>query len=115
MLRKTLEALLKVLNQTFVPDNISVGKLDRIMGNIAADNYITFSDDEIPEGGMGSTKALNITTHCKGVQVQGLRRKRCCSIPGRMLSNAMLHHWCTRGQTKEDDRGCTCPSLHVDF
>ena len=69
---KHRDALLQVLNQTFVPDNISVGKLDRIVGHIAADNYITFSDDEIPEGGMGSTKALNITTHCKGYVLPGV-------------------------------------------
>ncbi|KAK9030086.1 hypothetical protein V6N11_031520 [Hibiscus sabdariffa] len=29
--------------------------------------------------------------------------------------HAMLQHWCTRGQTEENDKGCTCPSLHVDF
>ncbi|KAK8695024.1 hypothetical protein V6N13_072566 [Hibiscus sabdariffa] len=69
---KHREALLKILNQTFVPDNISVEKLDRIVGNIAADNYITFSDDEIPKGGMRSTKALNITTHCKGYVLPGV-------------------------------------------
>ncbi|KAK8505873.1 hypothetical protein V6N12_042897 [Hibiscus sabdariffa] len=69
---KHREALLKILNQTFVPDNISIEKLDLIVGNIAANNYITFSDDEIPKGGMGSTKALNITTHCKGYVLLGV-------------------------------------------
>ncbi|KAK8568866.1 hypothetical protein V6N13_106748 [Hibiscus sabdariffa] len=30
------------------------------------DNFISFSDEEIPEGGSGSHKALHITTRCKG-------------------------------------------------
>ncbi|XP_039021236.1 uncharacterized protein LOC120153320 [Hibiscus syriacus] len=65
-------ALLKVLNQTFVPEDISTNKLDRIMGHIAADNYITFTDDEIPEGGMGSIKALNIIVHCHSHVLPGV-------------------------------------------
>ncbi|KAK9016080.1 hypothetical protein V6N11_007163 [Hibiscus sabdariffa] len=69
---KHRDALLKVLNQTFVPNDITINKLDRIVNHIAADNYITFTDDEIPEGGMGSTKALNITTQCKGYILPGV-------------------------------------------
>ncbi|KAA3482495.1 gag/pol polyprotein [Gossypium australe] len=60
------KALMKVLNETYVTKDISVSKLDRLIGNINADNFISFSDDEILSGGMGSTKALHITTHCKG-------------------------------------------------
>ncbi|XP_016683849.1 uncharacterized protein [Gossypium hirsutum] len=60
------EALMKVLNETYVADDISVNKLDRLVNNISADNFISFSDDEIPPGAMGSTKALHITTRCKG-------------------------------------------------
>ncbi|KAA3461053.1 hypothetical protein EPI10_027657 [Gossypium australe] len=60
------EALMKVLNETYVTKDISINKLDRLVSNISADNFIYFSDDEIPPGGMGSTKALHITTRCKG-------------------------------------------------
>ncbi|XP_040932126.1 uncharacterized protein [Gossypium hirsutum] len=60
------EALLKVLNETYVTYDISVKKLDRLINNINADNFIYFNDDEIPPGGIGSTKALHITTRCKG-------------------------------------------------
>ncbi|KAA3462493.1 hypothetical protein EPI10_028974 [Gossypium australe] len=60
------EALMKVLNETYVTKDISVSKLDRMVSNISADNFIYFSDDEIPPGSMGSTKALHITTRCKG-------------------------------------------------
>ncbi|XP_052481139.1 uncharacterized protein LOC128035439 [Gossypium raimondii] len=58
-------ALLNVLNETYVADDISVNKLDQLVGNISADNFISFSDDEIPPGGMGSTRALHITARCK--------------------------------------------------
>ncbi|KAL4332892.1 hypothetical protein GQ457_07G009110 [Hibiscus cannabinus] len=59
-------ALLRVLNQTFVPNDVSVEKLDRLVNNLHADNFISFSEDEIPPDGVGSTKALHITTHCNG-------------------------------------------------
>ncbi|XP_040967178.1 uncharacterized protein [Gossypium hirsutum] len=59
-------ALMKMLNETYVTNDISINKLDRLVNNISADNFIFCNDDEIPPGGMGSTKALHITTRCKG-------------------------------------------------
>ncbi|XP_052488615.1 uncharacterized protein LOC128041902 [Gossypium raimondii] len=55
-----------VLNETYVADDISVNKLDRLINNIGADNFIFFNDDEIPSGGRCSTKALHVTVRCKG-------------------------------------------------
>ncbi|XP_016684262.2 uncharacterized protein [Gossypium hirsutum] len=72
-------ALLNVLNETYVADDISVNKLDRLVGNISADNFISFSDDEIPPGGMGSTRALHITAMCKG-----------CILPGVLVDNGSV-------------------------
>ena len=43
------EAMLKVLKQAYVPHNTLVDKIDRLVGNIMMDNYILFSDDEIPQ------------------------------------------------------------------
>ncbi|XP_012482863.1 uncharacterized protein LOC105797428 [Gossypium raimondii] len=63
--------LMKVLNKTYVANDISVNKLDRLVNNISADNFIFFNNDEIPPGGMGSTKALHITTRCKGYTLPG--------------------------------------------
>lgn len=59
-------ALLKVLNKAYVANNISMKKLDRWVNNLNADNFISFSDDEIPPNGRGSVKALHFTTRCKG-------------------------------------------------
>ncbi|XP_012458310.2 uncharacterized protein LOC105779109 [Gossypium raimondii] len=53
-----------------------LNKLDRLVNNINADNFIFFNDDEIPPGGMGSTKALHITARCKG-----------CILPGVLIDN----------------------------
>ncbi|XP_040955950.1 uncharacterized protein [Gossypium hirsutum] len=58
-------ALMKVLNETYVANDISVNKLDRLVNNISADNFIFFNDDEIPPGGRCSIKALHTTTSCK--------------------------------------------------
>ncbi|XP_052477169.1 uncharacterized protein LOC128032582 [Gossypium raimondii] len=60
-------ALMKVLNETYVADDISVNKLDRLVSNLSANNFIFFNDYEIPLRGMGSTKALHITTHYKDI------------------------------------------------
>ncbi|XP_016670098.1 uncharacterized protein [Gossypium hirsutum] len=65
-------ALIKVLNEIYVAEDISVNKLDRLFSNISANNFISFSDDEIPLGSMGSTKALHITTRCKGYTLSGV-------------------------------------------
>ncbi|XP_052489808.1 uncharacterized protein LOC128042497 [Gossypium raimondii] len=65
-------ALMKVLNKTYVANDISVKKLDRLVSNISADNFIFFNDDKIPSRGMGSTKALHITTRCKGYILPGV-------------------------------------------
>ncbi|KAA3462451.1 hypothetical protein EPI10_028937 [Gossypium australe] len=64
--------LMKVLNETYVVDDISVNKLDRLVNNISANNFIFFNDNEISSGGMGSTKALHITTRCKGYTLTGV-------------------------------------------
>ena len=59
------EAMLKVLKQAYVPHNASTDKIDFLVGNIMMDNYISFSDDEIPPNGHENTKALHITTKIK--------------------------------------------------
>ncbi|KAA3469536.1 hypothetical protein EPI10_015312 [Gossypium australe] len=65
-------ALMKVLNEIYVANDISVSKLDRLVNNISADNFIYFNDDEILPGDRGSTKALHITTRCKGYTLPGV-------------------------------------------
>ena len=71
--RKTM---LKVLKQAYVPHNAPIDKIDRLVGNIMMDNYISFSDDEIPPNTCSSTKALHITTKVKD-----------CTLPKVLIDN----------------------------
>ncbi|XP_017637389.1 uncharacterized protein LOC108479354 [Gossypium arboreum] len=84
-------ALMKVLNETYIANDISVNKLDRLVSNISADNYIFFNDDEIPPGGMGSTKALHITTRCKGYMLPGILIENGSAL--NVLPLTMLNSW----------------------
>ena len=59
------EVVLKILKQAYVPHNASIDKIDRLVGNVMMDNYVSFSDNEIPPDGHGSTKPLHITTKVK--------------------------------------------------
>ena len=67
---------MKVLKQAYVPHNASIEKIDRLVGNVMMDNYISFSDDEIPPDGRGSTKALHIMTKVKD-----------CTLPKVLIDN----------------------------
>ena len=70
------EAMLKILKHAYVPHNAPIDKIDRLVGNIMMDNYISFSDDDIPSNGRSSTKALCITTKVKD-----------CSLPKILIDN----------------------------
>ena len=59
-----------------MPHNAPVDKIDRLVRNIMMDNYISFSDDEIPPNGCGSTKALHIVTKVKD-----------CTLPKVLIDN----------------------------
>ena len=68
--------MMKVLKQAYVPHNAPIDKIDRLVGNIMMDNYISFSDDKIPPNGRGSTKALHITIKMKD-----------CTLPKILIDN----------------------------
>ena len=59
-----------------MPYNAPINKIDRLVENIMMDNYISFSDDEIPPNGCESIKALHITTRVKD-----------CTFPKVLISN----------------------------
>ncbi|XP_040940055.1 uncharacterized protein [Gossypium hirsutum] len=86
------DALMKVLNETYVTHDISINKLDQLVNNISADNFIYFNDDEIPPGGRGSTKALHITTrwrpwiHSTGSVPSSLHQKLKLVTDGRLVT-----------------------------
>ena len=71
--------MLKVSKHAYVPHNTSIDKIDRLVGNVMMENYISFSDDGIPPDGHGSTKALHITTKVKD-----------CTLPKVLIDNRSL-------------------------
>ncbi|XP_057453231.1 uncharacterized protein LOC130745105 [Lotus japonicus] len=58
------KALLKVLNEAHVTQDISVGRFEGIVGNITANNFLAYSDAEIPSEGITHNKALYISLKC---------------------------------------------------
>ena len=59
-----------------MPHNALIEKIDRLVGNVMMDNYISFNDDQIPPNGRGSTKVLHITTKVKD-----------CTLPKVLIDN----------------------------
>ncbi|KAL2327550.1 hypothetical protein Fmac_020977 [Flemingia macrophylla] len=59
------KALLKVLNEAYVSHSISQDKFEGIIGNIAANDHLTFTNEEIPPEGLNHNKPLHISVKCK--------------------------------------------------
>ncbi|KAL2319773.1 hypothetical protein Fmac_028742 [Flemingia macrophylla] len=55
------KALLEVLNEAYVPHGISQDKFKGIVGNITANDHLTFTDEEIPHEGPNHNKPLHIS------------------------------------------------------
>ncbi|BAT81595.1 hypothetical protein VIGAN_03135300 [Vigna angularis var. angularis] len=56
--------LMKILSEAHVEQGISLNKFEGIVGNIVANNYLTFTDEEIPTEGKGHNKALHFSVKC---------------------------------------------------
>ncbi|XP_019231752.1 PREDICTED: uncharacterized protein LOC109212557 [Nicotiana attenuata] len=59
------QALMKILNEAYVPDKISVNHLEKIANKIFEVNRVTFSDDELPVEGTEHNRALYLTVKCE--------------------------------------------------
>ncbi|GAU49605.1 hypothetical protein TSUD_407700 [Trifolium subterraneum] len=59
------EALMKVLDQTYVDHDVTLGQFGSIVGNVTACNNLSFSDEELPERGRDHNLALHISVTCK--------------------------------------------------
>jgi hypothetical protein len=55
------KALLKVLNEAYVPEDITGPSFENMVTSILVTNQLTFSDDELPPEGRGHTKALYVS------------------------------------------------------
>ena len=56
--------LMKILSEAHVKQDISLGKFEGIVSHITTNNYLTFTEDEIPSEGRGHNKALHICVKC---------------------------------------------------
>ncbi|XP_020209078.1 uncharacterized protein LOC109794019, partial [Cajanus cajan] len=59
------KALLKVLNEAYVAHHISQDKFEGIVSHLTANDHLTFTDDEIPNGRPNHNKPLHISVKCK--------------------------------------------------
>ncbi|XP_070029426.1 uncharacterized protein [Nicotiana sylvestris] len=58
-------ALMKILNEAYVPDKISVNHLEKIANKIFEVNKVTFSNDELHVEGTKHNRALYLTVKCE--------------------------------------------------
>ncbi|XP_034898419.1 uncharacterized protein [Populus alba] len=58
-------ALQKVLNEAYVPQDIEQKTMEHLVGRIHASNYLYFTADELSAEGTGHNKPLYITVKCK--------------------------------------------------
>jgi len=56
--------LMKILSGAHVEQDISLDKFEGIVSHITANNYLSFTEDEIPSEGRGHNKALHISVKC---------------------------------------------------
>jgi len=56
--------LMKILNGAHVERDISLDQFEGIVGHIRANDYLTFTENEIPTEGRGHNKALHIFAKC---------------------------------------------------
>ncbi|XP_050878639.1 uncharacterized protein LOC127082445 [Lathyrus oleraceus] len=59
------EALLKVLAQAHVTQDITVGQFDGVVANITACNTLNFSNEELPKEGQNHNCALHVSIKCQ--------------------------------------------------
>ncbi|GAU49857.1 hypothetical protein TSUD_374390 [Trifolium subterraneum] len=65
MIKRSEEALMKVLDQAYVDHDVTLGQFGSIVGNVTTCNNLSFSDEELPERGRDHNLALNISVICK--------------------------------------------------
>nr|XP_034900655.1 LOW QUALITY PROTEIN: uncharacterized protein LOC118038417 [Populus alba] len=58
-------ALQKVLNEAYVPQDIEQKTMEHLVGRIHAANYLYFTEDELDAEGTGHNKPLYVTVRCK--------------------------------------------------
>ncbi|XP_070008321.1 uncharacterized protein [Nicotiana sylvestris] len=55
----------KVLNEVYVPSDITRGEVANMVGQVLESHKISFYEDKLPPEGLGHNKALHITVQCE--------------------------------------------------
>ncbi|XP_038679463.1 uncharacterized protein LOC119980739 [Tripterygium wilfordii] len=66
------KVLLRMLNQAYMPEKIPTESFDGIVENVLATHFLSFTEEEIPDEGMGHNKALHISAMCRGFEVASI-------------------------------------------
>jgi len=64
--------LMKILSGAHVEQDISLDKFEGIVSHITANNYLTFTEDELPPEGRRHNKALHISVKCMNHFISGV-------------------------------------------
>jgi len=56
--------LVRILNEAHVAQDISVERFEGVINNITTNNYLTFTDEEIPVEGWGHNRTLHVSVKC---------------------------------------------------
>lgn len=59
------EALMKVLTQAHVTQDITIGQFDGVVANITAHNTLSFSNEELPKDEQNHNHALHVSIKCQ--------------------------------------------------
>ncbi|XP_070014732.1 uncharacterized protein [Nicotiana sylvestris] len=62
--------LIKTLNEAYVSENTTVNELEKMASRFFEVNRISFTDDELPEEGVGHNRALHLVVKCGGHYVK---------------------------------------------
>lgn len=65
-------ALLKVLDQAFVEQDIIADQFNSVVGNITSCNGLGFCDEELPDEGKNHNFALHISANCQADSVSNI-------------------------------------------
>ncbi|GAU39327.1 hypothetical protein TSUD_60780 [Trifolium subterraneum] len=65
MIKRSEDALMKVLDQAYVDHDVTLSQFGSIVGNVTACNNLSFSDEELPERGRDHNLTLYISVSCK--------------------------------------------------
>jgi len=79
-LTSSRKLLMKIFSGAHVEKDMSLDKFEGIVSHITANNYLTFTEDEIPSEDRGHNKALHISVKCMNHFISRVLIDSCSSL-----------------------------------